>query len=512
MEIRVEQGGIQAVEADAIIVNLFKGVTEPGGATGVVDKALDGAISDLIAVGDFKGKSGETAVLYPRGAIPARRVIVVGLGSADEFNRDGVREASAVAVKAAKKINATNVATIIHGGGIGGLEITEAAQAVVEGSLLALYRYEAPGVKKAEEREKESQVDTLTLVEFDETKIEQIKGGAAIGETMARGVYLARTLVNQPSNVATPSAIAQTAQEMAAEVGLSCTILDEAALREEKMEVLLAVAQGASQPAKFIILEHKPKDAETEKPVVLVGKGVAFDTGGYSLKPPGSMVGMKGDMGGAAAVIGAMRVIAELNLPLRVIGLAPTVENVVSATSYKPNDVFVAKNGVSVEIISTDAEGRLILADALCYADTLKPSAVIDVATLTGGKVIALGSRTSALFSNDDDLGDALLSASQKASEPLWQMPLDTAYDDQLKSEAADLKNTGGREASSITAARFLAHFIGDWPWAHIDIAGGEFYSSGPEHTSRSYMTKGGTGVALRTLVEYLRGLSEGTG
>ncbi|MCB0211235.1 MAG: leucyl aminopeptidase, partial [Anaerolineae bacterium] len=228
----------------------------------------------------------------------------------------------------------------------------------------------------------------------------------------------------------------------------------------------------------------------------------------YTLKPGASMVGMKGDMGGAAAVIGAMRAVAELKLPLHVVGLVPSVENVVSATAYKPNDVFIAKNGVSVEIISTDAEGRLILADALCYADTLKPSIVIDVATLTGGKLVALGQRTSALFVTDDLLCGLLLAAGQKVGEPLWRMPLDAAYDVQLKSDIADVKNTGGRLASAITAARFLSNFTGDWPWAHIDIAGGELYSGGSDDTKRSYLTKGGTGLMLRTLVEYLRNIS----
>lgn len=506
MEIKVEQGGIQAVSAEAIVVNLFQGVTEPGGATGVVDQALDGAIGELIAGGDLRGKLGETVVLYPRGAIPARRVIVVGLGEADTFDLETAREASAAAIKRAKEVGAASVATIVHGGGIGGLDVAEAAQAIVEGSMLALYKYNAPRTKKEDEDER--QIDSLTLVEFDESKIGQIEAGARTGQTIAEGVYLARTLVNQPSNVATPSAIAEAAQVMCAQVGLACRVLDEAEMREQQMGALLAVTQGALQPAQFIIMEHKPAETAFAEagPVVLVGKGVAFDTGGYSLKSVSGMSGMKGDMAGAAAVIGAMQVVSQLNLPLHVVGLVPAVENVVSATAYKPNDVFIAKNGVSIEIISTDAEGRLILADALCYADTLNPAAVIDVATLTGGKVVALGDRTNALFVNDDEqLSEALLAAGQKVGEPLWPMPLDPAYDRQLKSGVADLKNSGGKYASAVTAARFLAHFVGDWPWAHIDMAGSESYSNEPEQTPRRYLTKGGTGIPLRTLVEYLR-------
>jgi leucyl aminopeptidase len=502
MNVTVHQGGIQEVEAEAIIVNLFAGVTEPAGATGVVNKALAGAISELTEGRDLRGKLGQTAVLYPRGAIPARRVIVVGLGKADEFDLEAVREAAGAAIKQAQKLGAGHVATIIHGGGIGGLDLAEAAQAVVEGSLLALYKYDAPRAK--DEDDDERQVERLTLVEFDQAKIEQIEAGAQAGQIIAESVYLARTLVNQPGNVATPSAIAESAQAMAAEVGLSCTIWDEDRMRTEGMGALLAVTQGATQPAKFIIMEYRPQGVEA-RPVVLVGKGVAFDTGGYALKSSSGMTGMKADMAGAAAVIGAMRAVALLQVPMPVVSLVPAVENMISPTAYKPNDVFIAKNGVSIEVTNPDAEGRMILADALCFADTLDPAAVIDVATLTGGKVIALGERTIGLFATEDDLSQALLEAGRRVGEPLWRLPLDPAYDRQLKSQVADLKNVGGRSASAVTAARFLAHFVSDWPWAHLDIAGGELNEGGPAVTPRSYVGEGATGVATRTLIELVR-------
>ncbi|MFQ5575462.1 MAG: leucyl aminopeptidase [Anaerolineae bacterium] len=503
MKIKVIQGGIQTIAADAIIVNLFQGVSEPGGATGAVNRALNGAIGELIAGGDARGALGETTVLYPRGAIPARRVIVAGLGRADEFTLDGAREAAGAAIKAAQKVGAANVATIVHGGGAGGLNPAAAAQAVVEASMLALYKYDAPRTKKEDPT---TPVESLTLVEFNESKLAALKEGAQAGQIIAGAVYLARTLVNQPSNVATPEAIAQAAQTMAAEVGLRCRVLDEAQMRAEQMGALLAVTQGATQPGKFIIMEHKPPNlTDRAGPVVLVGKGIAFDTGGYSIKSRLTMPGMKGDMGGAAAVIGTMQAVARLQLPLHVVGLVPTVENVIGPNAYKPNDVFIAKNGVSIEIISTDAEGRLILADALCYAGTLNPALVIDVATLTGGKTTALGPRTNALFATDDTLADALIAAGKQTAEPLWRMPLDPAYDRQLKSDVADIKNTGGVKASPVTAARFLANFVGNWPWAHLDIAGSEFYTGGPEHTPRSYVVKGATGVPLRALVQFLR-------
>ncbi len=504
MKITVQQGGIQASSADAIIVNLFEDVHRPGGATGVVDQALDGLISEVIAAGDLRGKMGETVVLYPRGAIPAQRVIVVGLGRADKFDHEGVREASGAAIRQARKLGAASVATIIHGGGIGGLEVGPAAQAVTEASLLALYRYDAAPVKPDDPQ---TAIETLTLVEFDAAKVPAIEDGARAGQIIAEATALARTMVNRPPNHMTPTRIAQTAQQMSAETGLTCLVLEESDMRTQGMGALLAVTQGAAEPAKFIVMSHKPANATNQQPIVLVGKGVAFDTGGYSIKSQEGMSTMKGDMAGAAAVIGAMQAVARLQLPRYVVGLVPTVENMISGSAYKLNDVFAAKNGVTIEILSTDAEGRLILADALCYADGLKPAAVIDVATLTGGKAVALGARTIGLFANEQAAGlaQAVLAAGNRVGEPAWRLPLDPAYDRQIKSDVADLKNTGGRQASAITAARFLAHFTGDWPWVHLDMANNEFHGSGPEYTPRSYLTKGASGWPVRTLVELLR-------
>jgi leucyl aminopeptidase len=505
MDVIVQQGGIQDISADVIVVNLFEGVVEPGGATGEVDRALNGHIVEVIETGDLRGKLGETVVLYPRGAVPAKRVVVVGLGDAASFGLEDIREAAGAAARIARKLGAQDIATIIHGGGIGGIDVTAAAQAVVEGTLLALYRYDAAG-RKTDTPEDDREIQTLRLVEFDSVKIPPIEAGAHAGQIIAEATVFARTLVNRPANQMTPGRLAETAQQVARGYGLGCRVLGEKAIAAEGMGVFLAVTQGAIEPAKFIVLEHKPAGV-SEQPVVLVGKGVTFDTGGYTLKSQPSMAGMKGDMAGAAAVIATMQAIARLELPLYVVGLIPAVENMISGNAYKLNDVFTAKNGVTIEILSTDAEGRLILADALCYADKLNPVAVIDIATLTGGKAVALGNRYSALFANDatGNLRDRLLAAGQMAAEPLWPLPLDPAYDRQLKSRVADLKNTGGRYASSVTAARFLAHFTGDWPWAHLDIAKGEFYGDNPEDTPRSYLTKGATGIGVRTFVELLR-------
>ena len=508
MNILVKDGELQSTTADTIFVSIFQDSQELSDIAAEIDQALEGAIGDVMESGDFTGKLGDVIALYPRGAIEAKRVIVVGLGEIATFNLEAIREASAVAIKQAEKLGAAVIATAIQNTDAGGIHFIDAAQALVEGSLMALYKYDA---SNSESEKSESTPESLIIIEPDESRRKGVEQGARVGQIIAEGVHLARNLVNHPSNIATPSGIAEAAQSMCVEAGLICQILDETAIEHEKMGLLLAVNQGSSQPAKFITMEHKPtQSTKSQKsgPIVLIGKGVSFDTGGYSLKPQAGMLGMKGDMSGAAAVIGAMYAIGKLNLPLHVVGLVPSVENMVSSTAFKPNDVFVSKNGTRVEIINTDGEGRLVLADAMSYADSLNPSVVIDVATLTGAKKVALGSRINAVLTNNDDLHDALVVAGDRVSEPLWRLPIDTAYDAQLRSDVADIKNDGGMEAATITAARFLARFVGDWAWAHIDIAGSQYYSAGPEQNSRSYMTKGASGTPMRTLVEYVRSVS----
>ena len=496
MDIKVEQGSIESSAADTIIVNLFEGVTSPGGATGAVDRALGGAISDLIAGGDLKGKVGEVAVLYPRGAIGARRVLVVGLGKAESFTLEGVRRVSAAAIKRARDLNATAVATIVHGAGIGGHDATAAAQATVEGALLATYRYDAP-----KKRDPENAIAALTIVERDAGRLEAVRAGAALGAAVAAGVTLARDLVNMPPNVATPTLLAERARAMAAAHGLGVTVGDRAWAAERQMGAFLAVAQGAGEPPAFIVLEHNAGRADLPT-VVLVGKGITFDTGGISIKPSAGMGDMKSDMGGAAAVFGAMEVVGRLGLPLHVIGITPCTENMPDAAAYRPADVITASNGKTIEIISTDAEGRMVLADALVYAGQYQPAAVIDLATLTGACVVALGDGVAAgLFCNDDGLRDRLLAAADTTYERLWPLPLYDDYRRKINSEVADMKNSGGRSGGVGTSAVFLREFT-DYPWAHLDIAGMAL-----SERAGDYAPVGGTGFGVRLLVEYLRRL-----
>jgi leucyl aminopeptidase len=494
MEIRVKEGKLQEAQADTIVVNLFEGVTSPSGATGAVDQALGGAISDLIAGGDFTGKSGEVAVLYTRGTIPARRVLLVGLGKSDGFDLEGVRKAAAAAIKKAREVNAKHVATIVHGSGIGGLPVQDAAQATIEGSLLAVYKFAAP--KKNDEPVKE--IESLSVIEYASDKIAEIEAGAEAAQAIAQGVILTRDLVNLPPNVATPTRLAEAAQNIAQKYAMGLTIGDRQWAAERSMGAFLAVAKGAGEPPKFIVLEHNGNREDLDT-IVLVGKGITFDTGGISIKPSERMGEMKSDMGGAAAVLGTMEVVGKLNLPLRVIGIAPATENMPDANAYRPADVITASNGKTIEIISTDAEGRMILADALVYAGRYQPKAVIDLATLTGACVIALGEGMAAgLFSTDDRLRDRLVASGNATHERVWPMPLWDDYKQAIKSDVADIKNSGGRGGGVASSAIFLKEFT-DYPWAHLDIAPMALTSK-----DRGYIPPGGTGYGVRLLSNML--------
>lgn len=499
MDLNVKYGSIQESEADTIVVNLFEDVTTPGGATGAVDTALDGAIREVIASGDFRGKEGEVAVLYPRGTIPARRVIVAGLGRADKFDLEQVRRAAAAAIKKARALHADHVATIVHGAGIGRLPVPLAAQATVEGALLALYRYDAPKQEK-----EEHDIQSLSIVEFDEQRLPAIREAARLAEAIVAGVTLARDLVNEPPNTATPTRLAEAARAIATETGMAVTIGDREWARERNMGAFLAVAKGAGEPPQFIVLEHN-LDRDDLDTIVLVGKGITFDTGGISIKPSENMGEMKTDMAGAAAVLGTMRTVGLLDVPLRVIGIAPATENMPDAHAYRPADVITAGNGKTIEIISTDAEGRMVLADGLVYAGRYQPQAVIDLATLTGAAVIALGENVAAgLFSTDEWLRDQLVSAGATTHERVWPLPLWDDYADSIKSEVADIKNSGGRFGGVGTSAMFLKAFT-NYPWSHLDIAG--VASSKKE---RAYSTVGATGFGVRLLVQFLRDWHQG--
>lgn len=494
MKVEVAHGLLQDFQADTLVVNLFEGVLNPGGATGAVDQALKGAITELVAEGDFSGKTGETAVLYPRGLLPARRVVLVGLGKQASFDLEAVRRASAAALKKARELNARHVASIIHGAGIGGLQMQEAAQATVEGVLLGLYTF-AADKKNSNSKNK---IEQLSLVTNAAEVIEAAKKGAEAAQTIADGVNLARDLVNMPPNVATPSKMAATAREISAAYGLQLTIGDRDWAAERNMGAYLAVAKGAGEPPYFIVLEHNAGRTDVDT-VVLVGKGITFDSGGISIKPSEKMGEMKSDMAGAAAVLAAMKVVGALNLPLHVVGIMPCTENMPDGHAYHPADVIKASNGKTIEIISTDAEGRMILADALVYASQFKPKAVVDLATLTGACVIALGNNVAAgMFCNQEELSERLLKSGQQTYDRLWPLPLWDDYKKVIKSTVADMKNTGGRFGGVGTSAVFLQEFT-DYPWAHLDIAGMAL-----SEKADGYLPVGASGFGVRLLVDFL--------
>ncbi len=501
MKIEVKHGAIQEQTTDMIVVNLFEGVTEPGGATAAADRSLGGQLHELLALGDFKGKLNDTALLYPSQGFLARRVLVVGLGKQEEFDLDKVRQVSATAARKARSLGIRNYATIVHGAGAAGLDASEAAQALAEGTHLSQYRFTQHRTEK-EDADERNELETVRVVVFSADLVDTIEGGVRAGESIAAAVNWVRDLVNQPANYATPTLLAEEARRMAKSTGLRFESFGPAKLRKLGMGALLGVAQGSVQEPRFMILEHNQGAGDTA-PIVLVGKGITFDSGGISLKRRENMDRMKGDMAGAAAVLGTMQAAATLGIPQRVIGLVPATENLPSGSALKPGDVVKTIIGKTIEVSNTDAEGRLILADALGYAQRYEPAAVVDLATLTGACFVALGTVAAGLFSNNDELAAKVEEASQATHEKVWRMPLWEEYDEQIKSDVADMKNVGGRPAGAITAAMLLSRFVGEIPWAHLDIAG----MAAAEKDS-PYQPKGASGYGVRLLVQLLRSWS----
>jgi leucyl aminopeptidase len=499
VKITVTAEKIHELEVDAIVLPLFQGDGDPEkpvleGAAATVDQVLDGAIGDMIALGDLTGKACEIVAVYPRHAIRARRVIIVGLGKKDGFDLEGARQAAASAIRRAQELHARDIATAFPDG-VTGLSTSALAQATLEGALLALYQYSAP----KQDSGKKSEVETLTLVTAGEEQRTEIEAVVKTVEAIVAGVSLTRDLVNMPPNVATPSKLAEVAQDIAATCNMKLTVGDREWAAAHKMGAFLAVAKGAGEQPKFIVLEHNADRTDLDT-LVLVGKGITFDTGGISIKPSEHMSDMKSDMGGAAAVLGTMKTVGTLNLPLHVIGITPCTENMPDANAYRPADVITASNGKTIEIISTDAEGRLILADALVFAQQYNPNAVIDLATLTGACVVALGEGVAAgLFCNDDGLREKLVASGVTVHERVWPLPLWDDYKKFIKSTVADMKNSGGRFGGVGSSAIFLKEFT-SYPWAHIDIAGMALSDK-----DNAYVLTGGTGYGVRLLVDFLR-------
>jgi leucyl aminopeptidase len=457
------------------------------------DAALDGCLERLMVNKEFRGKPNSTILIHTMGKLPSERLLLVGLGKKTEMNAERLRTAAGNAVKVLRVARVASFATLLH--------LAEGAEtaldAVVSGTLLGSYAFEQ---YKTKNRDELFSVAGMTLLLAKGTNTTSARDSIEKAEIICEGVALARDLVSHPGNVATPGYLACMAQELADTYGLHCYVYEQTEMEQLGMNALVGVGKGAAEPPRLIVLEYHGAAAKG-RPVVLVGKGITFDSGGISIKPGAGMEEMKSDMAGGAAVLGTMAAAARLQLPVNLIGIVPSAENMPDGKSYKPGDVLTSMSGTTIEITNTDAEGRLILCDALHFARKYKPAVMIDLATLTGACVVALGHEASGLMGNNQRLVDALQEAGERCGERLWPLPLWEEYGEAMKSDIADLKNAGSRDGGTVTAGWFLKQFVGKTSWAHLDIAGTAWGDK-----ARPYCPKGATGVGVRLLIEYLKG------
>ena len=497
MQTSVVAGDPASHEADLLALCVREGAVASGKLADArladLDRAVGGLLLRCAQDEEFKGAEGQQLSLHSHGKAGPLRILVLGLGREKDADRtlDQLRAAAARAVKAAKAAGAKTLA--IAWPWAAGAAFEREVQAAAEGASLGAYAFDR--YKKEKKALKLSRVELLG----PSKPARSLAQAAKLGVSIAEAVNAARDLVNEPAGRITPRALAAEAQEMARLHGLRCEVLSRPQIKKLGMNLFLGVAQGSTEEPKLVKMSWEPRRA-TGKPVALVGKAITFDSGGLSLKPAQGMEDMKTDMAGAAAVIAAMRLVAELRPPFEVRAYFGACENLPSGTAYKPGDVIVGKNGTSVEVLNTDAEGRLVLADVLAWAVEEKPAAIVDLATLTAAILVALGPWISGLFSNDDALAAELQAAARTAGEPVWRMPLPPEMEELIKSPVADLKNIGGRYGGSINAALFLQHFVGKLPWAHLDIAGPASVDK-----ERGYNPRGGTGAGVRLLAEWIR-------
>ncbi len=456
------------------------------------DKKLGGTISRLIENGDFRPKLNNTFLLPTYEQLPTKRLLLVGLGKKQDFTLDMVRQVSGTAVKTVQHLGIKEVTCPLYPLRKDSGEIS---QAVVEGALLGHYRFKKFKHLKPDEAK---EVEELIIVVEERARLNRAKGGARRGESVSEAVGLARDLINSPGNEATPDMMADEARKIARSPGLTVQVLSGADMKRLGMNGVLGVARGSAQPPKFIILEYGRKRPGRDT-VVLVGKGVTFDSGGISIKPSHDMDKMKYDMAGAGTVLSTFKALARLKPKVHVVGLMPCAENMPGGRAMKPGDILTCMNGKTVEVANTDAEGRLILADALSYAKRYKPAAIIDLATLTGACVVALGHFAMGMLGNNDELKKRLKAAGEATHERVWELPLWDDYNEAIKSDIADVKNIGDRSAGTITAAKFLEKFVEKTPWVHLDIAGVAW-----ELKDTPYVPKGASGSGVRLLTELL--------
>lgn len=493
MEIKVVKANLKNVPSDLAVFGQFEG--ERSQELLALDRPIKGRIRELIRSGEFTGKFLQVSILHLAGEIAPRRLLLVGLGKKDAFDLEKVRQVMGKAAVCARDLGLQSFTSQLVGAEFARISYRDRAQAAVEGILLGTYRFTR---YKTDSQESKKQLREVTLVDSDEKRIVEIQKGGTQGRIIAEATNYTRDLCNSPSNVVTPSRLAEEAKGLGSEYGLSVKVLERHELEKMGMGAFMGVAQGTREPPKLIVLEYKGSK-KAGNPIALVGKSVTFDSGGISIKPSEKMEQMKYDMSGGAAVLGAIKVAAQLKIRVNLVGILPATDNMPSGTAVHPGDVVKTLNGKTVEVINTDAEGRLCLADALSYATRYKPSAILDLATLTGAVMIALGNQAVGLMGNNPKLIDKVRKAGFSTGERVWELPLWSEYEEQIKSDVADLKNTGGRGAGSITAGAFLKNFVEEYPWVHLDIAGTAW-----SDLDRPYTPKGSTGVGVRLLVQFL--------
>ena len=480
-------------DAQALAVAVFKGENSAAGVLKNLNAAIGGSIAEAINSEEFAGKEHETAYFHVNDRkLKFNRLLLVGCGERDSYKSAQVTQMAGTATRFLRGKNIQNIAIAPRSDG----DVERVAQTVVVGALMGLFEPDKYRTKDKEKRE----IKSITVVIEDADK-KAVQRGADRGLIIGESINFTRDMANEPGGYMTPTIMADRAKNVAKEFGLSIDVLDQRQMEKLGMGSLLGVARGSDEPPKLIIMKYQPSRFRGKKDdlLALVGKGVTFDSGGISLKPGENMELMKYDMTGAATVIGTMRAIAQLKPSVPVLGVAPCTENLPSGKATKPGDVLRAMTGKTIEVINTDAEGRLILADAIAYAKKLGATRIIDMATLTGAVSIALGDVNTAILGTDQELIDEVIASGVEVGEKFWQLPLDKEYTNQIKSDIADIKNVGGKKAGTITAAAFLKEFSEETPWAHLDIAGTAWGDP-----ATSFRSKGPTGIAVRTLIEFI--------
>ena len=494
MEVIGSSQACKQIDVQALAVAVFKDEKADEGLLKTLDEAVGGLISRVIQTEEFAGKAGETAYFHVSGkGLKPRRLLLIGCGERDDYKAAQITQMGGTASRFLRGKNAKTIAIVPRADG----EVEKIAQAVIVGAIMGVFEPDKYRTKDKEERT----LDRIAVV-IESADKKALQQGAERGRIIGEAVNFTRDLANEPGGFLTPTILAQRAQKVAKKFGLSIDVLDQRRMEKLGMGSLLSVSRGSDEPPKLIVMKYEPRKGGKRKPnglLALIGKGITFDSGGISLKPGENMELMKYDMTGAATVIGAMQAIAQLKPSIPVLGVAPCSENLPSGKATKPGDIVKAMTGTTIEVINTDAEGRLVLADAIAYAKKLGATQIIDMATLTGAVSIALGDVNTAILGTDQVLIDKVIGAGKEVGEKFWQLPLDKEYTNQIKSDIADIKNVGGKKAGTITAAAFLKEFADDTSWAHLDIAGTAWGD-----TAQPYRSKGPTGVAVRTLVEFI--------